>query len=376
MKLEERQQNNALRKLSADRGLVDFSSNDYLGLSASRSLADLTQQIMLEQGVVKNGSTGSRLISGNYPLYEQTELFLKECYKAEDALIFNSGYDANIGFFSSVPQRGDVVLYDEWIHASVRDGLRMSMSRNYRFRHNDLDHLEELLHKHAGAGVCYVVTESVFSMDGDSPAMAELVKLCNSFKALLVVDEAHALGVLGPQGKGLTYEESIRSGVFARILTFGKAPGVHGAAVLGTSGLKQYLLNFARSFIYTTALPPHSLASILASHQLMQEELPRKELLDRIAFADVQAREKLKGMKCVSGNSSITSILLPGNDLVKEIAGKLVDAGYDVKPILSPTVPKGKERIRICLHSFNSFEEIEGLFDRLLIFVKPCLSDV
>lgn len=377
LKLKGRQLDNAIRQLPEGGDLIDFSSNDYLGLSGSDVLAGLTADILREEGGMQNGSTGSRLISGNHHLYKRAEEYLCNYYNAEAALVFNSGYDANIGFFSSVPQRGDVVLFDELIHASVRDGLSMGLSRSFKFRHNDLDHLKELLAKYVTEGVeVYVVTESVFSMDGDSPDLAGMAGLCSSMGAFLVVDEAHAVGYLGEQGRGLTYDAGIRERIFARIITFGKAPGVHGAVVLGQMELKQYLVNFARSLIYTTALPPHSLAAIMGSHILMSGGQGRAELQERISFANRKLQECNPAFEFIGGNSAIISLLLPGNDLVKHAAGYLAESGYDVKAILSPTVPKGKERLRICLHAYNSLEEIEGLFNRLLIFVKPFLSDV
>lgn len=374
-KLESRINENAFRVLPEGRNGVDFYSNDYLGLARSAELKALTMKVLKLSGMEQEGSTGSRLISGNHPLYGLAEEELCEFYQAEASLVFNSGYDANVGFFSAVPQRGDVVLYDEFAHASIRDGLSMGLASSYKFKHNDLDHLEVLLKKYtAGGHNCYVVTESVFSMDGDSPDLLKMVELCESYKALPVVDEAHAIGVKGRLGKGMTWEDAIRNRVFARIVTFGKAPGVHGAVILGQQKLKDYLVNFCRSLIYTTALPPHAIAAIIASHRLITREAPQSALWDLIHFFYNKLEQSEEQLVFQAGNSAIATVLLPGNDRVKEVASKLKSEGLEVKPILSPTVPRGKERLRICLHTYNSFEEIERLFDRLITFVNPSIS--
>lgn len=373
MRIEE----NALRVLSDDKPRADFSSNDYLGLSRSESLWQLTHTILDDRGVTTSGSTGSRLISGNHRLYGETEEVLEEFYRAEAALVFNSGYDANTGFFASVPQRGDIVLFDEYIHASIRDGLRMGNARSFKFVHNDLQVLEARLKKFSETDGCvYVVTESVFSMDGDSPDLAAMAGLCEEYGALLVVDEAHAVGVLGEGGRGLASTPEIRERVFARIVTFGKAPGVHGAAILGSRYLKSYLVNFARSLIYTTALPPHALASILAAHQLLVNDEPRDQLQLRIEHFKARIGAVGNHLEFKTGASAISTVLVPGNDRVRRVAENLIKEGFGVKAILSPTVPKGQERLRICLHSWNSLDEIDRLIDRLIIFVGSDIENV
>lgn len=371
-KLDQRQAANAMRILSGRRGQVDFTSNDYLGLSGSTLLYERTHALVQQYASPElNGSGGSRLLGGNHPLYEKAEAFLCDQFGAHAALIFNSGYDANIGFFSSVPQRGDIVLYDELIHASIRDGIRLGNARNFRFRHNDMADLKTLLVKFVNAdATVYVVTESVFSMDGDSPDIKAMVDLCKEHNALLVVDEAHALGVVGPEGKGLCMPREMRSGIFARIMTFGKAPGVHGAAILGSEQLKQFLVNFCRSLIYTTALPPHSVAAIIASLETMNEPEIRLPLLKNLDFFQEEVTRHNLRPYFKMGNSAIACMLIPGNSAVKAAAVMLKENGYDVRPVLSPTVTEGEERLRICIHSYNSFEEIEGLLNLLSTFVK------
>ena len=368
-KLAVRMQNNALRQLPKATDLVDFASNDYLGFSNSNTIFENTHQYLLEHNLIQNGATGSRLLSGNHSVYQTAEDYIAQFHQADSALIFNSGYDANVGFFSAVPQKGDLIVYDELCHASIRDGIQLSHAKSYKFLHNDLEDLERLLVRHSET-IIYIVTESVFSMDGDTPNMEELVQLAEKHQAYVVVDEAHALGVLGEKGEGLVQSLQLQETVFARIVTFGKGLGCHGAAILGGEDLKSYLVNFARSFIYTTGLSPHSVATILMAYQ--QLEMAREvqqQLKNNIAhFNQEKNRLSLKPL-FVHSKSAIQSAILPGNERVKSIAQQLQSNGFDVKPILSPTVPEGQERLRFCLHSFNSEKEITEVLQLLSTFV-------
>ena len=190
-----------------------------------------------------NGATGSRLISGNSLFYTEVEKEISTFHNSEEALVFNSGYDANLGFFSSVPQRGDIVLFDEYIHASIRDGIRLSTAKAFKFKHNDLKNLKEQLLKFSSEdNEVFVVTEAVFSMDGDSPNLVLLSDICEAYQAHLIVDEAHAVGVFGTNGEGLVQSLGLENKVFARIITFGKAFGCHGAAIIGASELVRKLI--------------------------------------------------------------------------------------------------------------------------------------
>jgi len=368
-KLNQRIQSHSLRKLSEQNDLIDFSSNDYLGFAKSDLIFDATHQFLSDRNIKTNGATGSRLLSGNHVLYSETEAFIAEFHASESALIFNSGYDANVGFFSSVPQRSDVILYDELSHASIRDGIQLSNAKSYKFEHNDFEALEKLILRFkTDTSEIFVVTESVFSMDGDCPNMEELVALCEKHQCLLVLDEAHALGVFGEKGEGLAQSLGLHEKVFARIMTFGKGLGCHGAAVLGSQELKNYLVNFARSFIYTTGLSPHSVATILIAYQQLESG---KISLLRENIQHFNQQKNLLGLKplFVRSKSAIQSAIIPGNEKVKAIAQQLQQNGFDVKAILSPTVPEGQERLRFCLHSYNSKEEISAVmscFYRLL----------
>lgn len=369
VKLESRIQNNALRQLPLGNNLTDFASNDYLGFSKSESIFNETHQYLLENNYTQNGATGSRLLSGNHNLYSITEDFIAQFHQSETALIFNSGYDANVGFFSSVPQKGDLILYDELCHASIRDGIQLSYSKSYKFNHNDFEDLERLILRNQNTTI-YIVTESVFSMDGDTPNLKELVHLSEKHNCYLVLDEAHALGVFGDKGQGLVQEFDVQDKVFARIMTFGKGLGCHGAAILGSQELKQYLANFARSFIYTTGLSPHSVATILVAYQFLEKENKDIKLL-RENIIHFNQQKNLLGLKpiFVRSKSAIQSVIIPGNEKVKSIAKQLQEKGFDVKAILSPTVPEGQERLRFCLHAFNSKDEISNVLQLLSTFV-------
>jgi 8-amino-7-oxononanoate synthase len=368
-KLIQRVESSALRKLPVSTNGIDFSSNDYLGFAKNEEIFNQTHQYLVDNNIKINGATGSRLISGNHSLYTITENYIANFHQVESALIFNSGYDANVGFFSSVPQRNDIILYDELCHASIRDGIQMSYAKAYKFQHNDYEDLEILLnrcHSELVEGqTIYIVTESVFSMDGDSPNMETLVRISEKFNSLLVVDEAHVLGVFGDNGEGLTQSQQLQDKVFARIMTFGKGLGCHGAAILGSANLKEFLVNFARSFIYTTGLSPHSVATILVAYQKLNQSVEIQKLKENISFFNQQ--KQLLGIKplFVYSKSAIHSAIIPGNEKVKNIATELQKNGFDVKAILSPTVPEGQERLRFCLHSYNTEKQMENILFEL-----------
>jgi len=365
-KLAQREADNALRIPGiVDQGMADFSSNDYLGLAASEELFEATHTYLIENKVASSGATGSRLISGNHKLYNVAEKYIAHFHQADSALIFNSGYDANVGFFSSVPQKGDVVLYDEYIHASIRDGLRLGGATAYKFAHNDRESLLKLVERHRPkAQELYIVTESVFSMDGDTPNLNAFVDVAKMYRCRLVVDEAHAVGVFGENGQGLLQAYGLQDEIFARLVTFGKALGCHGAAVLGSEGLTQYLANFARSFIYTTALPPHSLAAIISGYKLLESQPQRLTQLHDITMHFKWETERCN-LKFILSFSTIHCIVIQGNGRAKKIASLLQRAGYSVKAILAPTVPAGQERLRFCVHSFNTKREISAMMDIL-----------
>jgi 8-amino-7-oxononanoate synthase len=376
-KLQTRKQNNAFRQLPSNSNWVDFASNDYIGLSKSKAVFDATHRFLTDNKIQQNGATGSRLLSGNHDLYTITEQHIAQFHESESALIFNSGYDANVGFFGCVPQKNDFILYDELCHASIRDGILMGYAKSYKFKHNDGADLERLIalcqektNERNNLSEIYIVTESVFSMDGDTPNLTELAAISEKYNCLLVIDEAHALGAFGKNGAGLLQELNLASAVFARIVAFGKGLGCHGAAILGSQDLKDYLVNFARSFIYTTGLSPHSVATILMAYQHLETDSDGiQKLRHNIQYFNQQ--KTLLSLKplFVRSKSAIQSAIVPGNDKVKTIANQLQQNGFDVKAILAPTVPNGQERLRFCLHSYNSEKEISEVLQLLGNFV-------
>ncbi|MCW2120882.1 aminotransferase class I/II-fold pyridoxal phosphate-dependent enzyme [Flavobacterium sp. 7A] len=370
-KLQKRIDSNALRQLGQTTDRIDFSSNDYIGFSRSKAIFEQTHQYLLDNKHTQNGATGSRLISGNHNIYIKTEKQIAHFHQSETALIFNSGYDANIGFFSSVPQKGDFILYDELCHASIRDGIQLSHAKAYRYNHNDFEYLERLILKfNSNNTPVFIATESVFSMDGDSPNLEELARLSTKYNCYLVIDEAHALGIFGNNGQGLVQYLGIENQVFARIMTFGKGLGCHGAAVLGSKDLQNYLINFARSFIYTTGLNPHAVATIGVAYQHLKNQ-PQNITLLRENIIWFNQEKKMTGLQplFVRSKSAIQCAIIPGNEKVKTIALQLQEKGFEVKAILSPTVPEGQERLRFCLHSYNTKEEITTLLTLLSSFV-------
>ncbi|MGA9637187.1 aminotransferase class I/II-fold pyridoxal phosphate-dependent enzyme [Flavobacterium sp.] len=362
-KLEKRIQSNSLRQLGSTRLPIDFSSNDYIGFSKSEAIFNETHEYLLHHHWNQNGATGSRLISGNHPVYTAVEKEIANFHQSESALIFNSGYDANVGFFSAVPQKGDFILYDELCHASIRDGIQLSNAKAYKYTHNDFEDLERLLQRcQTELTEMYIVTESIFSMDGDTPNLEELITLTEKYNCLLVIDEAHSLGVFGDKGEGLVQYLGLHEKVFARIMTFGKGLGCHGAAVLGSNDLLTYLVNFARSFIYTTGLSPHAVATIgIGYKNLITHSHSIEKLRQNITYFNQQ--KILLGLQplFVRSKSAIQCAIIPGNEKVKNMASQLQEKGFDVKAILSPTVPEGQERLRFCLHSYNTEEEITTL---------------
>ena len=361
-KINERVLTNSLRELKFNEDhLIDFSSNDYLGFAHSNLLKT---KLIEELSIHKNytlGSTGSRLISGNTQYIEELESCIAKYHQAETGLIFNSGYDANIGLLSSIANRNDTYICDELIHASLIDGVRLSKANKFTFKHNNLLSLEEKLR--LAKGNIFVITESVFSMDGDFAPLNQMVALVNKYQANLIVDEAHATGVIGEKGEGLVQKLGLQNEVFARVITFGKAIGSHGAIVLGSQLLKTYLINFARSFIYTTAPSFHNLAIVKNAYQYLPQAEEIKQLQNLIAYFN----SKIKDIHqlFINSESAIQSLLVSGNLECKATAKRIRDKGFNVKAILSPTVPIGKERIRICLHAYNTKEEIDVMVEAI-----------
>lgn len=360
MRLGERKASGILRTLKPENNLIDFCSNDYLGFARSPTLKQRIAEEIARYPDSLNGSTGSRLLSGNLRYAEELEQHIAQFHQAEAGLLFNSGYDANIGLFSSMPQKGDTIIHDELIHASIIDGARLSHANRYTFRHNDLESLEAKLKQ--SKGNCYVVIESVYSMDGDTPPIMEILQLTELYGANLIVDEAHAVGLYPA---GLIAEMGLQRRVFARIVTFGKALGCHGAIVLGSNMLREYLINFSRSFIYTTAASFHQLASVKMAYELLADAGNEiASLHQNIALFKENIIPNTR-FPLLASDSAIQCVVLNSNENARQAALELQNAGLDVRPILSPTVAAGAERIRICLHAFNTVDEMTLLTSTL-----------
>ncbi len=356
-KLEERKEENSYRILRHDDSRIDFVSNDYLGLARSEELFTAIHTTLESRGLHKNGSTGSRLLSGNSEYYEEVEKKLAGIFNAEAALIFNSGYSANLAILSSLPHRGDTVIYDELAHACIKDGARLSLASRFSFKHNDLHDLEQKLIK--ATGKIFVAVESVYSMDGDACPLEELVALVEKYNAFVMIDEAHGTGIRGERGSGYAASLKLEKRIDVRMYTFGKGMGVHGACVVGSRPLIDYLINFARPFIYTTASSPHFVASIDCAFDYLAKNIQLQNILKQKIELFRNQSQNLRNK--IDSTSAIQAIVIPGNERVRRVASDLQQQGFDVRPILSPTVPEGFERLRICLHVYNTDDEIKQL---------------
>lgn len=361
-KIEARKAENSFRILTTESNKIDFYSNDYLGLSRNQVLQkNIDSKYKEITEINKLGATGSRLISGNSNYFEKVESYLAQVFESESTLIFNSGYVANLALLSSFPQKGDTILYDELCHASLKDGMRLSFADRFSFKHNDLLSLEILIKK--AKGQVFIITESVFSMDGDAAPLAHLADLAQKYEAQLFVDEAHSTGIYGKNGSGLVSNLGLSSKIPIRVHTFGKGMGSHGACITGPKIVKDYLINFARSFIYTTAMPLHNLVSIHESFKYLELN---SDLAKKLHFNIQYFKEKLKNnTQILPSDSAIQIVMGDGIEQIKSLANKIHLENMMVKPILSPTVKLGSERLRICLHSFNTTNEIDSLIDCL-----------
>jgi len=338
---------------SAGEEYIDLSSNDYLALAGHPKLIEASKEALDRYGTA---SSASRLLSGDFDIHHRLEEDVANFKGKERAIVFNSGYQANIGIVSSLCGRRDAVFSDRLNHASIIDGILLSGAKLFRFMHNDIDHLESLLKKERPKfkkGL--IITETVFSMDGDKPPLKELTDLKDKYDCLLMVDEAHATGIYGENGSGLVEEFGLADRVDLIMGTFGKALGGFGAFLAASKSIVDYLINTCRSFIYSTSLPPALAACDLAAIRLVKEEPHRrKKLLDLARYF----RGELKGMGFdVKGDSQIVPVIVGENEKTCEAAKKLQGRGYWVLPIRPPTVAENQARLRFSL-TFNHDKEI------------------
>ena len=332
-------------------------SNNYLGLANHPALAEAARSALERYGT---SASGSRLVSGSLALHGQLEKRVAEWMGTEAALVFNSGYQANVGAIPALAREGDLILSDELNHASLIDGCRLSRARTRVFRHADPQHLESLLAENSTAsrtGKNIIVTESVFSVDGDLAPLTEIASLARRFDALLIVDEAHAVGVFGPAGAGRVEELKLEGAVDIRMGTFSKALGSFGAFVAGRRDLIEYLVNRARSFIYSTALPPATLGASLAAIQAIQREPERrKSLWENVRFL----REGLKdqGWSLLSEASQILPVLIGEARETMEVTDELLARGVFAQGLREPTVPRGTSRLRLTPMATHNREDL------------------
>jgi 8-amino-7-oxononanoate synthase len=371
--LEERERRGLLRRLSpADargpavsvrggREYADFSSNDYLGLSSHPALVRAAGEALDRYGV---GAGASRLMSGDLAVHHELEAAVAEFKGTEAALVFNSGYQANTGIVPALFGRHDGILADQLCHASQLDGALLSRAKLLRFRHNDPEHLERLLARHrAGFRRALVMTESVFSMDGDRAPLRDLLEASRRHRCLLMVDEAHATGVFGPQGRGCVEAEGLAGEVDLVMGTFSKALGGFGAYLAAPRTVVEYLVNSARSFIYTTALPAAVIAADLAALRLcLAGETAGEELLRRAA----RFREALRahGWKA-GGESQIVPVFAGESDRAVALSRGLAGRGYLALPVRPPTVPEGAARLRFSLTAAHTDRQLSGVVEAL-----------
>ncbi len=333
-----------------------FCSNDYLGLRRHPALVDACAMAARDFGT---GSGASRLMSGNCPLFETLEQETAGFKGSESCLVFGSGYSANVGVFSAILNPGDAVFADELSHASIMDGILLSRARFFRFRHNDLDHLETLLkNDRQQREKRVIVAETIYSMDGDQADIAGLLQLKNQHETLLALDEAHAFGVFGQNGEGLV-SHSLAKDVDIQVVTFGKAFGGYGAAVLCSELIKRYLINTARSFIFSTALPPPVLGTNLAALRLMPElNLKRSKVLK---LAELLRHNLAAHNITTRGNSQIVPVILGDNSKAVTLANHLFEQGLFVKAVRPPAVPENTSRLRLSITAIHTQSDIENL---------------
>ncbi|QKX57163.1 uncharacterized protein TRUGW13939_04271 [Talaromyces rugulosus] len=382
--LDQREAKLARRRLTIlSPGAADFSSNDFLSLSTSSLLKSRylrkLDACFSSRKAVGLGSGGSRLLDGNSSFTEELEQFIASFHDAPDGLLFNSGFDANVGVFSCIPQPGDAIVHDELIHASVREGMRLSRAKTkLQFKHNSINDLNRVLQRlvkedpsiSEGNRNVFIAVESLYSMDGDVAPLKEIIqtmhKLFAHGNAYLIVDEAHATGVFGPNGAGVVQDLGVQKDVFLRTHTFGKALASQGAIVLCTTLTREYLINYARTLIYTTAMASPTLVAIRVAYELMQQGKTQpfqQNLQSNISYlrACCDAIDGIDRSIVRIDHHDRSPIFSIRTKYPRELARYCQQRGLIVRAIMAPTVPLGKERVRVCLHAGNTRHEIDQL---------------
>ncbi len=344
-----------------DQEYIDFSSNDYLGLANHPKLIEESKKAIDQFGTA---SSASRLLSGSLKLHHLLEERLAHFKHKESALVFNSGYHANIGVISSIYAEKDCIFSDRLNHASIIDGILLSGAHFFRFQHNNPGHLETLLKKERNKfRHALIVTESLFSMDGDIPPLKELVTLKEKYDCQMMVDEAHATGIFGWSGSGVVEGEGLTDKIDLLMGTFSKALAGYGGYLAASQKIIEYLVNTARSFIYSTSLPPSAIAVTLAAIEIAEKEpWRRRVLLENARYFRQALKEKGLSPK---GEAQIVPLIIKDSFRTVELAEKLQAKGYWVLPIRPPTVPQNQARLRFTLTTNHHQEILQRLIDEL-----------
>ena len=345
-----------VRPLGSEQRLLDFSSNDYLSLSEHPEVISASRKYLEMFGA---GAGAARLMSGDLEINHLLEQEIAQLKSTEAALTFGSGYLANTGIIPALAGRGDLIITDRLSHASIYDGCLLSGARTIRFRHNDLVHLKQILQeKRSQFNSCLVIVESIYSMDGDRCPLVELVRLKKDHDFLLMVDEAHATGLYGENGAGIIEEDNVSSGVDIAMGTFGKALGSYGAYAATSRELVDFFVNRARTFIYSTALPPAVVGATLASLYLVKSEPQlRLDLHEKVAYFKKQLRKN--GLKDNPGPTQIIPVMVGDSAKALAIAEELRRKNVYVKAVRPPTVPEGTARLRFSITRYHQEEDLK-----------------
>jgi 8-amino-7-oxononanoate synthase len=340
---------------------LNLSSNDYLGISATK---DLQKEFFanLDTDAFIMGALSSRLLTGNSVYVENLENWLSQLY-GKDCLVYNSGYHANTGILPAIADRSDLIVADKLVHASIIDGIKLCACDMKRYKHNDYNDLERILEQYADKyKSVYIVTESIFSMDGDTANLERLIEIKDKYHAKLYVDEAHAFGVTGESGLGCAHHHQLVHRIEYIICTLGKAGASEGAFIICDALTKQWLINKSRSLIFTTATPP---VNIMWTHFVIRKIVEMKKEREHLQQITKQLRNKLAGQN-ILGDTHIIPVITGENDKCTRLAAKMQSKGIWVMPIRYPSVPAGQARIRISLTAAISNEHIDMIYESIL----------
>ncbi|OEC00892.1 8-amino-7-oxononanoate synthase [Lysinibacillus sphaericus] len=338
-----------------------FSSNNYLGLATDSRLKKKATEGISKYGT---GAGGSRLTTGNFDIHEQLESEIAAFKKSEAAIVFSSGYLANVGVISSVMKAGDTIFSDAWNHASIIDGCRLSKAKTIVYEHADMVDLERKLRQSHGDGMKLIVTDGVFSMDGDIAPLPKIVELAKEYKAYIMIDDAHATGVLGNDGRGTADYFGLKEEIDFTVGTLSKAIGAEGGFVSMSSIAKNYLLNNARSFIFQTALSPSAIEAAREGISIIQNEPERrKQLLKNAQYLRLKLEES--GFVIKEGETPIISLIIGGSHEAMQFSAKLMDEGVFIPAIRPPTVPKGSSRLRITVMATHTIEQLDMVISKI-----------